>query len=94
MHNIPNEQVFPKWLVFQLVLEWKTAIISGPEVIKLFSCSTEFSMKILNAHTYKTIKEFYFLGSDKPGILFFQLINVKMPTINIYEQEKFLAQLS
>ena len=47
-----------------------------------------------------------FLGSDKPRMLFFPLINVKMPTIvgiltfnncwhfNIYEQEKFRAQLS
>ena len=33
-----------------------------------------------------------FLGSDKPRMLFFKLINVKMPTI--YEQEKFHAQLS
>ena len=30
-----------------------------------------------------------FLGSDKPRMLFFPLINVKMPTI--YEQEKFHA---
>ena len=35
-----------------------------------------------------------FLGSDKPRMLFFPLINVKMPTINISEQEKFHAQLS
>ena len=47
-----------------------------------------------------------FLGSDKPRMLFFPLINVKMPTIvgiltfmsncwhfNIYEQENFHAQL-
>ena len=51
-----------------------------PEVIKLFSCSTE--NEILNAHEYKNIKKFgLFLGSDKPRMLFFQLINVKMPTI-------------
>ena len=36
----------------------------GREVIKLFSCSTQLSMK------------------------FFLLINVKMPSINIYEREK------
>ena len=39
-----------------------------------------------------------FLGSDKPRMLFFLLINVKMPTIvwhfDIYVQEKFHAQLS
>ena len=47
----------------------------------------------------KNIKKFgFFLGSDKPKMLFLSLINVKMPTIfwhfNIYEQEKFHAQLS
>ena len=37
--------------------------------------------EILNAHMYKNIKEFgCFLGSDKPDMLFFLLINVKMPT--------------
>ena len=48
----------------------------------------------------------FFLGADKPRMLFFPLINVKMPTIvgiltanncwhfNIYEQEKNHAQLS
>ena len=39
-----------------------------------------------------------FIDSDKPKMLFFLLINVKMPTVvgifNIYEQEKFNAQLS
>ena len=37
--------------------------------------------EILNAHKYKNIKKFVFLGSDKPRMLFFPLINVKMPTI-------------
>ena len=37
--------------------------------------------EILNAHKYKNIKKFgFFLGSDKPRMLFFVLINVKMPT--------------
>ena len=36
--------------------------------------------EILNAHKYKNIKLFSFLGSDKPGMLFFLLIHVKMPT--------------
>ena len=36
----------------------------------------------LSANKYKNIKKFgFFLGSDKPRMLFFQLINVKMPTI-------------
>ena len=51
-----------------------------PRVIKLFLCSTED--EILNALKYKNIKKFcFYLGSDKPRMLFFQLINVKMPTI-------------
>ena len=37
--------------------------------------------EILNAHEYTNIKNQFFLGSDKPIILFFLLINVKMPTI-------------
>ena len=37
--------------------------------------------EILNAHKYKNIKKFGFLGSAKPRMLFFPLINVKMPTI-------------
>ena len=36
---------------------------------------------ISNARKYKNIKKFGFLGPDKPRMLFFPLINVKMPTI-------------
>ena len=37
---------------------------------------------ILNAHKYTNIKKFSFLsGSSKPRMLFFLLIDVKMPTI-------------
>ena len=39
-----------------------------------------------------------FLDSDKPRMLFFLLINVKMPTVvgilTFYEQEKIHTQLS
>ena len=54
--------------------------------------------EILNPHKYKNIKKFSFLGSDEPRMLFFLLINVKMPTtvgiLTFYEQEKIHAQLS
>ena len=54
--------------------------------------------EILNAHKYKKYKIWLFLVSDKPEKLFFQLINVKMPTIvgilTFYEQKKFRAHLS
>ena len=35
-----------------------------------------------NAHKCKNIKKFSFLGSNKPSMLFFLLMDVKMPTIN------------
>ena len=62
---------------------WNTIIQQpGPEVIKLFSCSTQLSMKILVLISMKTIKKFsFFLDSDNAKMLFFPLINVKMPTI-------------
>ena len=41
-----------------------------------------FEHEILNAHKYKNIKKYvFFLGSHKPKMLCFPLINVKMPTI-------------
>ena len=41
-----------------------------------------FEHKILYAHKYKKYQGIrFFLGSDKPRMLFFPLINVKMPTI-------------
>ena len=49
--------------------------------------------EILNAHKYKNSKEFsIFSGSDKPRLLFFLLINIKIFSTN--QQEKFHAQLS
>ena len=37
--------------------------------------------KISNAHKYKNIRNSAFLGSRRPRILFFLLINVEMPTV-------------
>ena len=71
---------------------------TGPEVIKLFFMLNSVEYEILNAHKYKNMKNtFFFFCSGKHRILFFPLINVKMPTvvgILTYEQEKFHAQLS
>ena len=54
----------------------------GPEVIKLFyALLNSVEHVILNAHKYKDIKKILVLGSKKPKMLFFPLINVKMPTI-------------
>ena len=78
----------------------KVWIRSDPEVIKHFSCSiqlneTSIAHENLNAETYR---HFLFLAFKLSDIIFFLLINVKMPTIvgifNIYEQDKFHTQLS
>ena len=37
--------------------------------------------EILNVYKYKHVKKLAFLSSNKPRMLFFPLINVKMPTI-------------
>ena len=57
-------------------------LLPGPEVIKLFSCSTQLSMKFLMLISIEIYKnQLFFLGSDKPRMLCFLLINVKMPTV-------------
>ena len=54
--------------------------------------------EILNAYKYKNIKKFSFLGLDTPRMLFFLLINVKMPKIvgilTLMSRKKVYAQLS
>ena len=53
---------------------------TGLEVIKKFMHNSA-EHGTLNAHKYENIKKFsIFSGSDKPRMLFFPLINVKMPT--------------
>ena len=48
---------------------------------KTFFMRNSVEHDILNAHKYKNIKKFsFFSDSDKPRMLFFLLINVKMPT--------------
>ena len=54
----------------------------APEVIKLFFMLNSVENEIVNAHKFKKLKKFgLFLSSNKPRMLFFPLINVKMPTI-------------
>ena len=49
---------------------------------KTFFVLNSVEHEILNAHKYKNIQKFsFFSDSDKPRMLFFLLINVKMPTI-------------
>ena len=53
----------------------------GPEVIKLFSCSTQLSTKfqLLIILKYRQIKK-KFLALSLSSVVFIMLINVKMPT--------------
>ena len=52
----------------------------GPKAIKLSSCSTQLSMKFQMLVSIKISRNSDFLGSEMPKMLFFMLINVKMPT--------------
>ena len=67
-------------------------------VIKLFSCSTQLNVKFKMLISIKIQESQLFSGSNKLKMLIFLLINVKLPTIvgifNIFEQEKFHAQLN
>ena len=52
--------------------------MTRPRGYKTFFMLNSIEHEILNAHKYKNIKKY---GSDKHRMLFFPLINVKMPTI-------------
>ena len=54
---------------------------TGPEVIKLFSRSTQLSMKFQMLISMKISRNSTFFPAQKLRMLFFVLINVKMPTI-------------
>ena len=55
---------------------------SWPRGYKIFFVLNSIEHEIFNAYKYKNIKIFgFFLGSNKLRMLFFPLINVKMPTI-------------
>ena len=54
---------------------------TSPRGYKTFFMLHSLQHEISNAHMYKNVKNFGFLGSDKSRMLFFPLINVKMPTI-------------
>ena len=53
----------------------------GPEVIKPFFMLNSTEHEISNAHKYEISRKSAFSGSDNLRMLFFLLINVKMPTI-------------
>ena len=58
------------------------SVLIRPRGYKTFFMLNSVEHEILDAHKYKSIKKLgCFLGSDKPRMLFFPLMNVKMPTI-------------
>ena len=54
---------------------------SGPEVIKLFSCSTQLSMKFQLLIKSKIGKIWTFIAFKHSDVVFIMLIKVKMPII-------------
>ena len=61
-------------------LQYVIVVFPSPEVIKLFSCSTQLSIKFQLLRKTKMLKNkdlFCFKPSD---VVFIMLINVKMPT--------------
>ena len=60
---------------------------SGLEVIQLFSCSAQLSMKVqLLIKKTKTLKNIDIFAFNLSYNVFIMLIHVQMPTVNIYEQ--------
>ena len=59
----------------------KHFVVPGPKIIKLFTCSTQLSMKfqLLTNTKYRQIKKFLALSFS--DVVFIMHINVKMPTI-------------
>ena len=60
------------------IFDYKMSL-SGPEIIKRFSCSTQVSTKLVLVLKYRQIKKF--LALSLSDVVFIMLINVKMPTI-------------
>ena len=57
-------------------------LLTWPRGNKTFFMLNSVEHVILDVHKYKKIsRNSAFLGSDKPRMLFFPLINVKMPTL-------------
>ena len=80
--NIPNGYGKKLLLLFYYFsIGRRLGFSTWPRGYKTVFMLNSIEHEILNAHKYKNIKKFsFFSGSDKPRILFFPLINVKMPT--------------
>ena len=78
----PHNTTHITMCIIKFLAQWRKAQFDqGPRFKKKFMLNSA-EHEILNAHKFKNTKKFsFFSGSHKPIILFFQLINVKMPTI-------------
>ena len=71
---------------------------SGPEVIKLFSCSTQLNMKfslLINIKMPTIVGIFIFISREKNHAqLYLARKSLQLLVIGIYKQDNFHAQLS
>ena len=58
-----------------------TGNVTWPRGYKTYFMLSLIEHEILNVHKFKNIKKFGFLGSDNHRMLFFPIINAKMPAI-------------
>ena len=66
------------------LLELSEVVLIRARGYKTFFMLNSVEHEILNAYKYKNIKKFsFFSDPEKPRMLFFLLINVKMPTIEL-----------
>ena len=68
------------FLVSFLVLHSSEEESAGPEIIKLFSCSTQLSTKFQQPTKTNILKKKNFFAFKLSYIVFIMLINAKMPT--------------
>ena len=92
----PGPEIINKTFIMLNSTEHAISNAHKYKIIKLLSCSTQLSMQFQMLISIKISRNPAFFRVNKPIMLFFMLINVKMPLLAfyIYEQENFHAQLS
>ena len=91
-------ELLPYWMDPMYILIWAFASHTGPEVIQLFSCSTQLSMKFFMLISLKllTIANSFLLNlADRENFYAYKYENANFCWhFHIYWQRKFYAQLS
>ena len=72
---------FPRFFVYLAGQGWEKILYPCPEVINLFSCSTQLNREFLLLFKTEMLKNKTFLAFKLSAAVFSMLINVKMPTI-------------